>query len=98
MEYFVAVAEGANLTRAARRVHISQSGISAQVRQLEADLGATLIDRSGPAATLTAAGAAALPHARAALASADAVRHSIDEVNGLIRGSLVVGMVTACTR
>jgi len=97
LEYLVAVAEEANFTRAAAKVHVSQSGISAQIRQLEADLGATLIDRSGRNATLTAAGAAALPHARAALASASALRQAIDEVNGLIRGDLVVGMVTACT-
>jgi DNA-binding transcriptional LysR family regulator len=97
LEYFVAVAEEANFTRAAERVHISQSGISAQIRQLEHDLGATLIDRSGRAASLTAAGAAALGHARAALASADAVRQAVDEMNGLLRGRLVVGMVTACT-
>ena len=46
LEYFVAVAEEANFTRAAQRVHVSQSGVSAQVRQLERDLGAALIDRS----------------------------------------------------
>jgi DNA-binding transcriptional LysR family regulator len=97
LEYFVAVAEEANFTRAAERVHISQSGVSAQVRQLERDLGAALIDRSGRAATLTAAGAAALEHARAALASVDAVRHAVDDVTGLIRGRLVVGMVYGCT-
>lgn len=97
LEYLVAVAEEANFTRAAERVHISQSGVSAQIQQLERDLGATLIDRSGRTATLTAAGAAALAHARAALASADAVRQAVDEVTGLIRGRLVVGMVTACT-
>jgi DNA-binding transcriptional LysR family regulator len=97
LEYFIAVAEEANFTRAAERVHISQSGVSAQIRQLEHDLGATLIDRSGRTATVTAAGSAALEHARAILASADAVRQAVDEVNGLIRGRLVVGMVTACT-
>ncbi len=97
LEYFVAVAEEANFTRAAERVHISQSGVSAQIQQLERDLGATLIDRSGRSATLTAAGTAALKHARAALASADAVRQAVGEVSGLIRGRLVVGMVTACT-
>ena len=53
LEYFVAVAEEANFTRAAERVHISQSGVSAQIRQLERDLGAPLIDRSGRTATLT---------------------------------------------
>jgi DNA-binding transcriptional LysR family regulator len=97
LEYFVAVAEEANFTRAAERVHISQSGVSAQIQQLERDLGATLIDRSGRTATLTAAGTAALAHARATLASADAVRQAVDEVTGLIRGRLVVGMVSACT-
>ena len=58
LEYFVAVAEEANFTRAAERVHISQSGISAQIRQLERDLGAELIDRSGRTASLTTAGPA----------------------------------------
>jgi DNA-binding transcriptional LysR family regulator len=97
LEYFVAVAEEANFTRAAERVHISQSGVSAQIRQLEQDLGAQLFNRSARTATLTDAGQAALAHARAVLAGADAVRQAVDEVTGLLRGSLVVGMVTGCT-
>jgi len=97
LEYFVAVAEEANFTRAAERVHISQSGVSAQVRQLERELGAELIDRTSRTASLTPAGKAALAPARAALAAAGAVRHAVDEVNQLVRGALVVGMVTACT-
>ncbi len=97
LEYLVAVAEEASFTRAAGRVHISQSGVSAQVRQLEHELGAVLINRSSRSARLTGAGAAALPHARAALAAAAGLRQAVDEVNGLIRGRLTVGMVTACT-
>jgi DNA-binding transcriptional LysR family regulator len=97
LEYLVAVAEEGSFTRAATRVHISQSGVSAQVRQLEHELGATLIDRATRTARLTDAGAAALPHARAALAAAAGLRQAVDEVNGLIRGRLTVGMVTACT-
>lgn len=97
LKYFLAVAEESNFTRAAERVHISQPGISAQIRQLENDLGATLIDRSGRSAGLTAVGEVALDHARAVLAAAEALRHAVDEMNGLVRGSLVVGMVTACT-
>src|SRR4051794_20589594 len=96
LEYLVAVAETANFTRAAERVHITQSGISAQIRQLERDLGAPLVDRSGRAATLTAAGEAAIDHARAALASADAVRQAVDEVRGVVRGRLAIGMVAGC--
>jgi DNA-binding transcriptional LysR family regulator len=96
LEYFVAVAEEANFTRAAERVHISQSGVSAQVRALESELGADLFDRSGRSATLTPAGIAALPHARAALHEADDLRKAIDEVNGLVRGRLVAGMIKGC--
>ncbi|MEU7720166.1 LysR family transcriptional regulator [Streptomyces tibetensis] len=97
LEYFVAVAEERNFTRAAERVHISQSGVSAQIRQLERELGAELFDRSARTATLTAAGKAALDHARAALAAATAVGQAVDEVTGLIRGRLMVGMVIGCT-
>jgi DNA-binding transcriptional LysR family regulator len=96
LEYFVAVAEEANFTRAAERVHISQSGVSAQVRTLEAELGAELFDRSGRVARLTPAGAAVLPLAREALDAASSIREVVDEVNGLVRGRLTAGMITGC--
>ncbi|MEU4239603.1 LysR substrate-binding domain-containing protein [Actinoplanes sp. NPDC026619] len=96
LEYFLAVAEEANFTRAAERVHISQSGVSAQVKALEIELGAELLDRSGRVARLTAAGTAAVPYARAALDAAADLREAIDEVKGLVRGHLTVGMVTGC--
>ncbi|MCK2219084.1 LysR substrate-binding domain-containing protein [Actinomadura sp. ATCC 31491] len=97
LEYFVAVAETRSFTRAAERVHISQSGVSAQIRQLERELGAELFDRSARAARLTAAGRAALGPARAALAAAGAVGRAVEEVTGLVRGRLTVGMVAGCT-
>jgi DNA-binding transcriptional LysR family regulator len=96
LEYFVAVAETANFTRAAERVHITQSGVSAQIKALEQELGAQLFDRSGRAARLTDAGQVALRHARAALDAAGDLRDAIDDVNGLIRGRLRVGMVIGC--
>ncbi|MFF1409125.1 LysR family transcriptional regulator [Streptomyces sp. NPDC058289] len=97
LEYFVAVAEERNFTRAAERVHISQSGVSAQIRRLEQELGAELFDRSGRTATLTVAGKAALEHARTALAATGALAQAVGEVTGLIRGRLTVGMVVGCT-
>jgi DNA-binding transcriptional LysR family regulator len=97
LEYFVAVAEEQNFTRAAQRVHISQSGVSAQIRQLERELGAELLDRSARRATLTVAGKAALEHAYAALAATSALGQAVGEVTGLIRGRVTVGMVTGCT-
>ncbi|MBL7498924.1 LysR family transcriptional regulator [Frankia sp. CNm7] len=97
LEYFVAVAEERSFTRAAERVHVSQSGVSAQVRRLERELGAELFDRSTRTVTLTMAGKAALEPARAALAAAAELRQTMSAVTGLLRGQLTVGMVTGCT-
>ncbi|HEY9264513.1 MAG TPA: LysR family transcriptional regulator, partial [Mycobacterium sp.] len=77
--------------------HISQSGVSAQIRQLEHELGHPLFDRSTRTTTLTAAGAAALAPARAALAAVARVQDAVDEVLGLLRGRLSIGMVVGCT-
>jgi DNA-binding transcriptional LysR family regulator len=95
LEYFVAVAEEANFTRAAARVHVAQPGVSAQIRKLERELGQALLDRSGRAVRLTEAGAAVLPYARAALAAVDGARLAVDELTGLLRGRVAVGTVTS---
>ena len=70
LEYFLAVAEEASFTRAAARVHVAQPGVSAQIRQLEQELGQPLFDRSGRTVRLTEVGQAVLPYARAALSTA----------------------------
>ncbi|WP_020664573.1 LysR family transcriptional regulator [Amycolatopsis benzoatilytica] len=95
LEYFVAVAEEANFTRAAARMHVAQPGVSAQIRRLERELGQPLFDRSGRSVRLTGVGAAALPHARAALAAVAAVRETVAEHEGLVRGQVAMGMVTS---
>ncbi len=97
MEYLVAVAEERSFTRAAHRLHVAQPGISAQIRQLERELGQPLFDRSGRAVRLTATGTAVLPHARAALAARESMRSTVEQLTGLLTGRLAVGMVTACS-
>ncbi|MGA4789745.1 LysR family transcriptional regulator [Nocardia sp. AB354] len=94
LRYFVTVAEEANFTRAAQRLHLAQPGLSAQIRQLERELGQPLLDRSGRTVTLTAAGAAVLPHARAALAAAQQVSFTVDEFTGLLRGQVRIGLIS----
>jgi DNA-binding transcriptional LysR family regulator len=96
LEYFIAVAEEASFTKGAARVHVAQPGVSAQIRRLEHELGETLLDRSGRAITLTEVGEAFLPHARATLTSLDGARLAVDELAGLTRGRVAVGMITAC--
>ncbi|MFI9052301.1 LysR family transcriptional regulator [Streptomyces sp. NPDC053427] len=94
LQYFVAVVEEAHFTRAAARLHLAQPGVSAQIRQLERELGQPLLDRSGGSVTPTEVGAAVLPYARAALAAVEGVRATVDEFTGLLRGRVAVGMVS----
>ncbi|GAA4933387.1 LysR family transcriptional regulator [Actinomycetospora succinea] len=93
LRYLVAVAEEGGFTRAAAREHVAQPGISAQIARLERELGQTLFDRSARGVRLTPAGEAVLPHARAALAAVTGVRDTADELAGLVRGRVSVGMV-----
>ncbi|MCQ4041209.1 LysR family transcriptional regulator [Streptantibioticus rubrisoli] len=95
LEYFVAVAEEAGFTRAAARVHVAQPGVSAQIRRLERELGQELFDRSGRTVRLTEVGAAVLPYARAALDAVAGVRLAVDELTGLVRGRVAVGVVAS---
>jgi DNA-binding transcriptional LysR family regulator len=93
LTYVVAVAEEGSFTRAAQREHVAQPGVSAQVRRLEAELGQPLFDRGAAKVTLTATGRAVLPFARAALAGAAGVRTAVDELTGLVRGHVTIGVV-----
>jgi len=96
LRYLVTIVETGGFTRAAERVHVAQPGVSAQIRQLERELGQALLDRSGRTVRLTDAGAAVLTHARAALRAIDDLRDVADEMAGLMRGRVRLGMVTSC--
>ena len=69
LDYFVAVAEEGQITRAAARLHVAQPALSQAMAQLEGELGVTLLQRHSRGVTLTAAGEAFLPKARAAVAA-----------------------------
>jgi DNA-binding transcriptional LysR family regulator len=98
LEYFVAVAEECHFTRAAQRLHVAQSGLSASIRSLERELGATLFLRSTRQVELTEAGRALLVEARRALTNVAAARDAVAAVQGLLRGRLAVGTLQClCT-
>jgi DNA-binding transcriptional LysR family regulator len=94
LEYFVAVAEELNFTRAAARVFAVQSTVSAGIRALEKDLGTPLFARSTKQVALTPAGEIVLAEARLALEAVDRVRGSAVESSAGLRGRLRVGIFT----
>lgn len=71
LRYFWAVAHEGNLTRAAEKLHISQSALSVQIQKLEAQLDQKLFERRGKRLHLTEAGNIALDHADAIFAAGD---------------------------
>ncbi|MEU8657193.1 LysR family transcriptional regulator [Actinoplanes philippinensis] len=91
LEYFVAVAEERHFTRAAQRMRVAQSGLSASIRALERELDADLFIRHTRRVELTDAGRALLTEAHRTLASAAAARDAVAAVRGLLRGSLAIG-------
>jgi DNA-binding transcriptional LysR family regulator len=97
LRYVVAVAEEGSFTAAAQRELVAQPAVSAAVRSLERELGVQLFRRGRSGAQPTEAGVAVLAHARAALAAVAAARDVADEVTGLLRGRVAVGMVVGCT-
>jgi len=91
MEYFVALAEESQFTRAAEITRVSQSGLSAAIKSLEEDLNAKLFTRTTRRVELTPAGRALFPHARNLLAEATAGRDAVTATIGEFTGTLRVG-------
>ncbi|WP_083661323.1 LysR family transcriptional regulator [Actinophytocola xanthii] len=91
LRYFVAVAEELHFGRAAARLHISQPALSRAIKQLEAELGTRLFDRSPAGVTLTAAGVVLLDEARALLDQADRTRLRVAAAAGA--ATITVGIL-----
>jgi len=88
---FVAVVEEGTFTAAAGRLLLVQSAVSASVQALEREVGAPLLTRGPRRVALTDAGAALLPHARAALDAARDAREAVELVRGGLTGTVRVG-------
>jgi DNA-binding transcriptional LysR family regulator len=97
LRYFVAVGEERHFGRAASRLHMAQPPLSQQIRQLEAELGVTLLTRTTRRVDLTPAGAAYLDHARAILAAVDEAGEVAARIAAGRTGRLSVGCVGSAT-
>jgi DNA-binding transcriptional LysR family regulator len=91
LEYFVAVAADQNFSRAAERIHVVQSALSAAVGKLEKELGVSLFDRSRRQIQLTSAGEVFLQHAREVLHAAHRAQSSVDDYRGQLTGTVTLG-------
>src|SRR5712671_6242638 len=95
LRYFVAVAEEGSVTLAAeRRLHTAQPSLSRQLRDLEREVGAQLLDRSVHGVELTAAGKAFLDHARLALAQVEAAGAAARRAAQPTKLSFALGFLT----
>jgi DNA-binding transcriptional LysR family regulator len=93
LEHFLAVASEKHFTRAARRMNIVQSGLSASIRALEHELKAELFVRSTRCVELTAAGRVFLEKAQTIVAAAKDAREAVTAVRTLSQGQLSIGAV-----
>lgn len=91
-QYFLAVADELNFTRAAQRLHVVQQSLSTGIAQLEALLGIKLFERTTRSVALTDAGAAWLPYARDALAATDRAAKAAQDLAAGRTGRLRVGL------
>jgi DNA-binding transcriptional LysR family regulator len=97
LRYFIAVAEELNFSRAARRLHVSQPPLSRQIRDLEAELNAKLLERDRQGVRLTKVGRGILAKARELVSSADALRKKASQIEEEGREELQVGYAPAPT-
>ncbi|WP_086669388.1 LysR family transcriptional regulator [Lentzea kentuckyensis] len=95
LEYFVAVAEERSFTRAAARLHVVQSAVSAAIKTLERELGAALLDRNAKRVLLTDVGEVLLPKARAVLDAATEAGDAVAQVRGGLTGTVRLGTLNS---
>ncbi len=93
LEHFLAVADEKHFTRAARRMNIVQSGLSASIRSLEQELKADLLVRSTRRVELTTVGEVFYEKAQRIVSAAKDARQAVAAVQNLSVGKLSIGTV-----
>ncbi|MFM9595117.1 LysR family transcriptional regulator [Streptomyces scabiei] len=95
LRLYLALSEELHFGRAAARLFITQPALSQQIRELERRLGVRVVERTSRTLTLTDAGQALLPEARAAVTAVDRLRRVADAQLRQISRRLVVGTMGA---
>ena len=97
LRYFVAVAEAENVSRAALKLHVSQPGLSRQIRDLEDEIGFKLFERGAKSLKLTNAGKTFLTEAKSVLQHAGEAVNKARAVSGSATGEINVGYAPSLT-
>lgn len=92
LQAFVEVVRHGGFSAAARALFTTQSNVSKAVRQLESELGVVLLDRMGSRSQLTDAGEVVFRRARGILAATEDIQGELDDLRGLRRGTLRLGV------
>jgi len=92
LRYFLAVSAAHSFTRAAARLHVTQPTLSHQIKQLEAIIGTLLFERNTKEIELTAAGRLFRPYCERILKEIESSKLAISELEGLMRGTLRMGV------
>jgi LysR family cyn operon transcriptional activator len=93
LRYFLAVAGTQHMTRAAEQLHVTQSTLSHQIRQMEQALGTPLFDRIGRGIRLTEAGEMFRGFAQRAVTELESGVNALAELDSVLRGQLRVGVI-----
>ncbi|HSV60417.1 MAG TPA: LysR family transcriptional regulator [Variovorax sp.] len=96
---FIAVADCASFTEAARQLHLTQAAMSVLVRELEGELGVRLLDRNTRRVELSEAGRDLYPFSQRMLRELEEAVHSVGELRDKKKGLLRVAapQMMACT-
>ena len=92
LRYFLAVSAAHSFTRAAVHLHVTQPTLSHQIKQLEAIIGTMLFERNTKEVELTAAGRLFRPYCERILKEIELSKLAISELEGLMRGTLRMGV------
>lgn len=95
LEILLAVAESGGIAAAADKLHLSQPTVSMQMRKLADNIGAPLYDFSGRHLTLTHAGELMQQHAREIFDCTDRLEMALNQLKGMQRGKLSIGIVSS---
>ncbi|MBC2887439.1 LysR family transcriptional regulator [Ochrobactrum sp. CM-21-5] len=95
LEYFIAVAEERNFSRAAERLHMSQPPLSQQIKLLEDTLDVRLFDRSRQGAKLTLAGEVLLVQAKAIVSDCTRIEQVVRRAAEGLEGYIRIGIINS---